>query len=72
MLLGDLKNVIRLLTGALKNLRSQVSRSAGQAFAELYVQLGKAMELDLDKVVILLLQKSADTNKFIRSVLLTH
>ena len=41
-------------------------RGAGQAFAEMYVALGKAMELDLDKVVALLLLKAADTNKFIR------
>lgn len=54
------------MLGALRNLRSQVCRATGQAFAELYVHLGKAMELDLDKTVVLLLQKSADTNKFIR------
>ena len=58
------------MLGALKNLRSQVSRAAGQAFAELYVHLGKAMELDLDKTVVLLLLKSADTNRFIRWAIL--
>ena len=47
-------------------LSSTISRGAGQAFAEMYVALGKAMELDLDKVVALLLLKAADTNKFIR------
>ncbi len=50
----------------LKNLRSQVSRAAGQAMAELYLNLGKAMEQDLGKMVAILLQKAADTNKFIR------
>jgi hypothetical protein len=30
LVLGDLKNVIRLMLGALKNLRSQVARAAGQ------------------------------------------
>jgi hypothetical protein len=32
LLLADLKNVIRLMLGALKNLRSQVSRGAGKVF----------------------------------------
>ena len=54
----------------LKNLRSTVCRAAGQAFAELFLQLGKSMEVDLEKVVALLLQKAADTNKFIRYTLL--
>ena len=50
----------------LKNLRSQVSRAAGQAYAELFLNLGRAMETELDKTVPILLQKAADTNKFIR------
>jgi hypothetical protein len=35
----------------------------------MYVSLGKAMELELDKTVAILLLKAADTNKFIRLVL---
>jgi len=48
---NDIKLLIRLMIAELKNLRSQVSRSAGQAFAELYINLGKAMEQDLEKQV---------------------
>ena len=44
----------------------QVCRPAIQALGELYLILGKSMEMDLDKVVVLLLQKSADTNRFLR------
>jgi hypothetical protein len=61
-----MKQVVGLMMGQLKNLRSQVCRTAGQAYAELFFHLGKDMELDLDKSVTLLLQKAADTNKFIR------
>ena len=50
----------------LKNLRSQVSRAAGQAMAELFLNLGTAMEMDLEKTTPILLQRAADTNKFIR------
>ena len=44
----------------------KVCRPAIQAFGELYLILGKSMEMDLDKVVVLLLQKAADTNRFLR------
>ena len=44
----------------------QVCRPAIQALGELYLILGKSMEMDLDKVVVLLLQKAADTNRFLR------
>ena len=61
-----MKTVVRYMMAELKNLRSQVCRLAGQAFAELFFHLGKSMEVDLEKVAVLLLQKAADTNKFIR------
>ena len=57
----------RLMLSELKNLRSQVCRAAAQAYAELYFNLGRAMEqCELDATVQTLLTKSADTNKFIR------
>ena len=58
--------LVRLMMAELKNLRSQVSRAAGQAYAELFLNLGRAMETELDKTVPILMQKAADTNKFIR------
>ena len=36
-----------------------------QAWSELFFNLGKALEPHMDNVVTTLLQKSADTNKFI-------
>ena len=47
-------------------MRSQVCRSACQCSAALFLYLGRDMETDLDKLVKELMQKSADTNKFIR------
>jgi hypothetical protein len=54
----------------LKNLRSQVSRAAGQCMAELYLNLGLAMEQDLEKTTAILMLRAADTNKFIRCAFL--
>ena len=47
----------------------QVCKPALQAFGELYLILGKSMEMDIDKVATLLLTKSADTNRFLRYLL---
>ena len=66
LLRTDMKTLIRLMIAELKNLRSQVSRAAGQAMAELFLNLGTAMEMDLEKTTPILLQRAADTNKFIR------
>ena len=70
-----MKTLIRLMIAELKNLRSQVSRAAGQAMAELFLNLGTAMEMDLEKTTPILLQRAADTNKFIRlagTLMTTH
>ena len=44
----------------------QVCRAAVTVVGELFVQLKRNMESDLDKIVITLLNKSGDTNKFLR------
>jgi len=63
----DIKTTRTVLLKSIKNLRSQVSRAACQAAAVIFLTLGKSMETDLEKIVKELLQKSAETNKFIRS-----
>jgi hypothetical protein len=50
----------------LSNLRSQVTRASCLFFQEMFGTLGRAMEADVDKIVPKLLDKSADTNRFIR------
>ena len=44
----------------------QVCRAGCQACAEVLLSLGKAMEAEVETLVKELLQKSSDTNKFIR------
>lgn len=50
-----------------KNLRSQVSRSACQASAEFYQTHAKQMELEPDDLATQLFHRTADTNKFLRA-----
>ena len=54
---------------SVKNLRSQVCRAAIQAVQVVFLNIGKTLETDSDSLVKELLQKSSDTNKFIRSMI---
>ncbi|CAB4065703.1 unnamed protein product [Lepeophtheirus salmonis] len=63
---SNITMVVRLVTITVKNLRSQVCRIGVQAFAEMFLHLGRSMEGESDKIIPLLLNKSVDTNKFIR------
>lgn len=47
-------------------MRSQVSRFALMTFGELFVNLKKFMDVDLDIAVKTILQKLSETNEFIR------
>lgn len=55
------------LSKQVKNLRSQVSRSACQASAEFFQTHSKALETECDDLVLQLFNRTADTNKFLRA-----
>ena len=63
---SDAKTLKNVMLKSVKNLRSQVCRAAVQAVQVVFLNVGKALETDSDNLVKELLQKSADTNKFIR------
>lgn len=63
---AELSTVNKALAKELKNLRSQVCRSAVQSFGLIFMSMKKAMESDLEPVASLLLSKTGETNKFIR------
>jgi len=67
LLSREIKTTRSSLLKGVKNLRSQVCRAGCQACAEVLLSLGKAMEAEVETLVKELLQKSSDTNKFIRS-----
>ena len=50
-----------------KNLRSQVARFALSAFTDMFKYLQRNMDIELDITVKALIQKSADTNEFLKS-----
>uniref|UniRef100_A0A0K8SM82 TOG domain-containing protein n=1 Tax=Lygus hesperus TaxID=30085 RepID=A0A0K8SM82_LYGHE len=54
------------ITKHIKNLRSQVSRSACQCAGELFSTLGKHMDSEVEDLAASLLSRMADTNKFLR------
>lgn len=51
-------------------MRSQVSRFALMAFGDLFANLKKFMDVDLDIAVKAILQKNSESNEFIRYVVL--
>lgn len=55
------------LAKQVRNLRSQVSRSACQASAEFFETHAKQMEQEPDDLAAQLLNRTADTNKFLRA-----
>lgn len=62
---------IHLLTLALskhvKNLRSQVSRAACSASSEFFMTNAKSLDADAEELAASLMNRTADTNKFLRS-----
>lgn len=55
------------LAKQVKNLRSQVARAACQAAGEYFITHRKALELESEDLVASLLNRTADTNKFLRA-----
>lgn len=51
----------------MKNLRSQVARFALSAFTDMFKYLQRNMDIELDITVKTLIQKSAETNEFLKS-----
>ncbi len=66
VLIVEHKALMALLLKQVKNLRSQVCRTAAHTLAELFAHLRKNMESDLEKVALPLIHKTGDTNKFLR------
>lgn len=64
-------NQIHVMTLALakhvKNLRSQVSRAACSASSEFFITNAKSLDADAEELAAALLNRTADTNKFLRA-----
>ncbi|KAL0266504.1 UNVERIFIED_CONTAM: hypothetical protein PYX00_009020 [Menopon gallinae] len=66
IVLSQIHPIILALGRQIRNLRSQVSRAACQAAAEMFVALKRNIEVDLEVLAGPLFHRSADTNRFIR------
>ncbi|KAJ3631114.1 hypothetical protein MTP99_012263 [Tenebrio molitor] len=51
----------------IRNLRSQVARTACHASSEIFSSCKRGLEMELEELAAPLLQRTADTNKFLRS-----
>lgn len=64
-------NQIHVMTLAVakhvRNLRSQVSRAACSASSEFFITNAKALDADAEELAAALLNRTADTNKFLRA-----
>lgn len=66
LLEGSMVVVYRSLISLLKSFRSQVTRTACQALNEFFSNVPYTQRPEFDELVGALLQKTADTNKFVR------
>ncbi|XP_060531556.1 uncharacterized protein LOC132705139 [Cylas formicarius] len=56
-----------VLAKQIRNLRSQVARNACHAASELFLMCKRGLDMELDEIAGPLLQRTADTNKFLRA-----
>ncbi|XP_078069656.1 TOG array regulator of axonemal microtubules protein 2-like [Mustelus asterias] len=66
LLLTRLHTVCLAVTKEVNNLRSKVARSAILSLSELFSQLKRNMDQEVDEVTRILLHKTGDSNEFIR------
>ncbi|CAF4820808.1 unnamed protein product [Rotaria sp. Silwood1] len=63
----NLHQVVLILIQEVKNLRSQVARFALSTFCDMFKNLKRNMDIELDITVKAIIQKSAESNEFFRS-----
>ena len=64
---SNIHAIVLALVPEVKNLRSQVSRFALLTFGDLFSNLKRYMDVDLDIAVKTILQKNSETNDFMRA-----
>ncbi|KAG8265129.1 hypothetical protein J6590_101970, partial [Homalodisca vitripennis] len=62
-----LHQVVVAVTKHIRNLRSQVARVACKAATNLFTSLGRGIENEMDELCAVLLNRTADTNRFLRA-----
>ncbi|XP_046663732.1 crescerin-like protein che-12 [Homalodisca vitripennis] len=67
LLMPVLHQVVVAVTKHIRNLRSQVARVACKAATNLFTSLGRGIENEMDELCAVLLNRTADTNRFLRA-----
>jgi len=62
----EYKQVSQLILKQVKNLRSQVGRSAVHVLGDMFEHLKRSMESDIEKIILPLIMKTGETNRFLR------
>ncbi|ENN76376.1 hypothetical protein YQE_07098, partial [Dendroctonus ponderosae] len=65
--LQQIHQICIVLAKHIKNLRSQVARVACNTASELFLTCRRALDMELEDIAIPLLQRTADTNRFLRA-----
>lgn len=66
LVVNNIHAIVLALVAEVKNLRSQVSRFALMTFGDLFANLKKFMDVDLDIATKTILHKNSESNEFIR------
>ncbi|KAJ8922739.1 hypothetical protein NQ315_007774 [Exocentrus adspersus] len=64
---SQIHTVCVTLARQIKNLRSQVARTACHTASELFLNCKRGLDIELEEIAGPLLQRTADTNKFLRA-----
>ncbi|XP_019761282.2 uncharacterized protein LOC109538479 [Dendroctonus ponderosae] len=65
--LQQIHQICIVLAKHIKNLRSQVARVACNTASELFLTCRRALDMEIEDIAIPLLQRTADTNRFLRA-----
>lgn len=68
VVIQNLHQTVLMLNQEVKNLRSQVARFALTTYCDMFKHLKRNMDIELDITVKAIMQKSAESNEFFRSV----
>ena len=66
LIVNNMHAIVLALLQEIRNLRSQVSRFALLSMSDLFTNLKRNMDVDLDIATKTILQKNAETSDFIR------
>lgn len=65
LLAPSLRKVVAAIVELADSLRSQLAKNGLRSLGELFARFGKAMNVDIDLSMVVMMKRAADTNRFI-------